>query len=217
MKRQQYYFLALAILFSSCATSYLPTGSTTNDLQILKSAEDQETVERKVIHTASMLMAVEELDSSAIHLSRIVSNLGGTLFSREGYAFEFRVLPSKLEGTMQGVSLLGVVKERSVSSLDVTDQFYDDKIRLNNAKATHARYLALLDKANTIDEILKIEKELERLSQQIDLIQGRVNRIQDKSALATLKVQLKQKTKPGIFGHIGVGLYKGTKWLFVKD
>ena len=46
----------------------------------------------------------------------------------------------------------------------------DLEIRLENAEKARNRYLELLDKAETVGEVLSVEKELERLNEKIDLI-----------------------------------------------
>ncbi|NBC05864.1 MAG: DUF4349 domain-containing protein [Bacteroidetes bacterium] len=63
------------------------------------------------------------------------------------------------------------------------------------------RYLELLDLAETVDEILKVGKELERLNETIDLLKGKMNRIDQLDAYATITVNLKERKKPGVLEY----------------
>jgi hypothetical protein len=55
------------------------------------------------------------------------------------------------------------VKDKNIAGEDVTEEYRDLEIRLDSAEKTRQRYLELLNKAERVKEILKIEKELERL------------------------------------------------------
>ena len=78
-------------------------------------------------------------------------------------------------------------------------------------------YLELLKKAENVETALKVEKELERLNETIDLIKGKMNRINNLAEYSTIVINLKEKKKPGIIGYIGIGLYHSVKWLFVRN
>lgn len=77
--------------------------------------------------------------------------------------------------------------------------------------------MELLEKAQTVEEILKVEKELERLNGEIDQLKGKIKRYDHLTQLATITIHLEEKKKLGILGYISVGLYKAVKWLFVRN
>ena len=73
----------------------------------------------------------------------------------------------------------------------------------------------MLDKAKTVEEILKIEIELERINEKINRTEGRLKYITQSVDLALLSINLEEKVKPGIVGAVFYYLGKGVKWLFV--
>ena len=87
---------------------------------------------------------------------------------------------------------------------------------ITKSQQARGRYLDLLDQAATVDEILKVEKELERLNETIDLLKGKMNRIDHLDTYATITINLRERQKPGILGYIGIGLYRSVRWLFVR-
>ena len=74
-----------------------------------------------------------------------------------------------------------------------------------------------MEEAENVEAALKVEKELERLNEKIDLLKGKINRIDHLSEYSTISINYEQHKKPGILGYIGLGLYKGVKWLFVRN
>jgi hypothetical protein len=108
------------------------------------------------------------------------------------------------------------VSSKSISGLDVTDQFTDLKVRLDNANRTRARYLELLNKAANVTEMVSIERELERLNLDIDRLTGSINKLQHENDYSSITVYAYKGKKPGVVGYVFVGLYKGVKWLFVR-
>ena len=57
-------------------------------------------------------------------------------------------------------------------------------------QATEAQYLGLLAKAATIDDILTVQDRLNGVQSQIETLQGRINLIDNLSAMATITVNL---------------------------
>ncbi|MFM7854433.1 MAG: DUF4349 domain-containing protein, partial [Flammeovirgaceae bacterium] len=71
--------------------------------------------------------------------------------------------------------------------------------------------------AENVEAALKVEKELERLNGEIDLITGKLNRLSHLSDFSTIDVELVEQKKIGVLGYIGIGIYKAMKWLFVRN
>jgi hypothetical protein len=81
-----------------------------------------------------------------------------------------------LNDAIKEISELGKVQGKSLSGQDVTEEYLDFQIRLENAEKSRERYLELLAKAENVEAALKVEKELERLNGTIDLLKGKMNR-----------------------------------------
>ena len=79
------------------------------------------------------------------------------------------------------------------------------------------RYLALLEKANTVSDILGIEKELERINTEIELLEGRIKHAESSVEFSSITVRFREKAKPGPIGWIFYGLYRGIMWLFIWE
>lgn len=84
----------------------------------------------------------------------------------------------------------GRLESHQVSANDRTLDVIDVAAKLENLKALKARLRGLLDggKAETVEDILRIEKELARLQQEIDSISGRKRHLETITATATVNV-----------------------------
>lgn len=172
--------------------------------------------ERKIIYNALFHIRVFNTDSANAQLSRIAEKYEGYVLSSGSYETVIRVKSKHLNTVLSSVTSIGDVTYKNVYSNDVTDDYDDYTIRLENATKTRDRYLELLEKAVNVEEILLIEKELERLNEEIELLKGRLTRFDHLIEYSTITVQLKERKKLGLLGAIFVGLYKGTRWLFVR-
>jgi len=171
---------------------------------------------KKIIYSASVSLQVKDKDSTNIKLVEIAKAHNGYAQQTGSYQAVIRVKNDQLASALAQVEKLGKVTSKSSSGRDVTEQYLDLEIRLDNAMKARKRYLELLDMAKNVDDALKVEKELERLNTTIDLLKGKMNKMSNQADFATITVRLNDKVKPGILGYVGIGLYKSVRWLFVR-
>ncbi len=83
------------------------------------------------------------------------------------------------------------VVDKSIRSMDVTDEFVDLQSRLVNKRKTEQRLSEHLNKTTSkLSEILEMEKEIERVREDIERFEGRLNLLQDQSELSTLIIRV---------------------------
>lgn len=173
--------------------------------------------ERKILFSAFMTLAVAHPDTANSRIEEIAEKYKGYVNQAGSYQTIIRVKSDQLNQAIEEISLLGKVRNKSLSGQDVTEEFLDYQIRLDNAEKARSRYLELLAKAENVESALLVEKELERLNETIDLLKGKMNRINHLSEYSTITIDLKERKKPGVIGYIGMGLYYSVKWLFVRN
>ena len=209
-------YLILIVISSSCNVQKADPSSRAF------SNTDQETdhlsqTRRMVISNVHLDLQVENVDTANVALSSLATAYSGYTTEVGNERTVLRVKSEMLDKVLLEIGEIGKIKDQVASGVDVTDEYFDHQIRLENAEKTRNRYLELLDIAKTVDEIIKIEKELERLNETIDLIKGRMNRLSHLSEYATIHINLTERVKPGLVGYVFVGLYKSVEWLFVRS
>jgi hypothetical protein len=85
------------------------------------------------------------------------------------------------------------VVHRNIEAQDVTDEFLDTEVRLKNARAMRDRLQQLLEKA-AVKDALEIEKELGRVTQEIERMEGRLKVLRDKIAYSTITVSFEPRS-----------------------
>ena len=70
------------------------------------------------------------------------------------------------------LSKLGVLNSLTITGDDVTQQVTDLKIRLENLEKSRKRLLALLEKAGKVDEMVKVENAIARVTTDLERLQA---------------------------------------------
>ncbi|BDD10816.1 hypothetical protein FUAX_32480 [Fulvitalea axinellae] len=175
------------------------------------------TEHHKMVYDVTLRIAIDEIDSAAVRIKRTVYSKKGMIVEASLNKTVCRVPAKRLEQTLQQLSALGKVRYKNIVAKDVTDTYYDFKIRLENAQKANNRYLELLKRANNVTDILRIEKEVERLTEKIETLKARLDNLDRMIDYSTITIEYSRREKPGLIGYIGVGLYHSVKWLFVRN
>ena len=147
----------------------------------------------KIIYTAKFTMAVSKVEESLLTVEKIARDQGGFLAVKHDREIVVRVPREKFEITMAAIGKTGDVIHRDIQAQDVTEEVVDLEIRIKNAHAMQDRLKALLQKA-AVKEAIEIEKELGRVTQELELLEGKIKVLRDKIAYSTITVAFEPRT-----------------------
>lgn len=156
---------------------------------------------RRVIRTAQVGMAVDDLDAAARRLVAVAEGAGGFVagssYTRGGTApqgvFTLRVPAPRFAGVLEQLEDLGTIESRRISGSDVTEEFVDLSARIRNLERHEQRLVSFMDRATRVSELLAIEQELARVRGEIEQLTGRLRFLTNQVDLATIEVALRQK------------------------
>ena len=171
--------------------------------------------DRMITYSVMLTLSVKNPEETKKILLEQVKENDGFIVREDEHSITTRIPSENMDNFIIKAKTLGKIENESKRGTDITDQYRDNVIRLDNLKNVRARYLALLERANTVSDILSIEKELERVNTEIEVLEGRIKHAQQSVAYSSITVNFREKTRPGIVGWVFVGLYRGIKWLFV--
>ena len=155
--------------------------------------------DRNLILTAKIDMRSKDPWATSDRVQAIASGLGGDVLNltQSGTAdtrsasLTIRVPSSRFGDALQQLkSLEGEIQTSGVSAQDVTDQFVDLQARLTAKQAEEQRYIAILNRANTIDEILKVDASLGSVRTQIEQLTGQINSIKQRTDFSTISMSI---------------------------
>ena len=161
------------------------------------------TTDRMIVREGSITLEVEDIAETMDKVAGLAEKLGGYVVSSYKREFErgvsgritIRVPSEKFDEAFVRLRQLAIaVPFETTEAKDVTEEYVDLEAQLSNLQATEAQYLALLEKAGTVEDILKVQRELSNVRGQIEQIQGRMQYLERTSAMALIEVNL-QETK----------------------
>ena len=170
----------------------------------------------KLVREYGLTLVVPQPDSAAARLDARVAAAGGYLIERYGYTLTYRVPTERVAAFLDTADRYGKVVDRSTYTQDLTARYYDTAARIESLEALRTRYLALLEKADSVTDLLAVETELARVNLELDQLKGDNRQIDQRVAYSLVRVTLRERVKLGPLGVIFKGLYEGVAWLFVR-
>lgn len=146
-----------------------------------------------LVYEAMFIMAVYQVDKAIDEVEKVAKKLGGHLVTRQNQQIVVRVPRAEFDAALAQVEKVGDVLQRNITSEDVTDQYHDLDTRLRNARAVRDRLEQLLAKAGTVEDSLKIERELERLTGEIERLAGALKLLSHRIAYSKVTVSFQPR------------------------
>jgi len=152
-------------------------------------------VGRKIIYNANAEIDVKDLKGTYDSIISRVEGIGGYIASSgitDNYSEITARIPSeKLDEFIKYLETLGEGNNRIYrNSDDITEQYTDTESRLRNYKAQEEQLLEVLDKAETVEDILKVQNELFRVRGEIEALEGSIKMWDRLVELSTVTVRL---------------------------
>ncbi|WGK65837.1 DUF4349 domain-containing protein [Croceiramulus getboli] len=153
--------------------------------------------EQQIIKTGNLRFETQDLTETHASILSFVEKYRGFVqtdnsgkdYNRQYYNMTVRIPTTHFQETIDHIAKeVALFEEKTVSRRDVTEEFVDLEARLNAKRALETRYMDLLKKANTVEDILKIERELANIREEIESRQGRLEYLQNQVALSTLHI-----------------------------
>lgn len=163
-----------------------------------KAKEAGAEVQRSMVIYTGAIRMVEAEDKIPQTIDKVIDlaeAAGGGMVSRRDDAVEVRVPSDKFRDTLTKLEGVGRVVARSVKAEDVSEEYHDLEVRLANLRTTQKRLQDFMARATNVNEALTVERELERVAQEIDRIEGRLSFLKTRASFSTISVHLTPKAK----------------------
>ncbi|PJA47204.1 hypothetical protein CO172_02670 [Candidatus Uhrbacteria bacterium CG_4_9_14_3_um_filter_36_7] len=168
------------------------------------SGETAAQVDQKIIKTASLTLLVEKTIDAIEQIKQVAYENQGFVASssvsqkKDGNEYgeiTIRIPVDSFENVLEQIkSYATLVKYESTHGQDVTEEYTDLEARLRNSKAQEERYLEILTQAKTVEDILKVERELQSTRQTIEQLQGQIQYLENQTGYSTISVSLSEET-----------------------
>ncbi|MBV9008495.1 MAG: DUF4349 domain-containing protein [Verrucomicrobia bacterium] len=159
--------------------------------------------ERKLIRNASLDLEVRSFDDALQSITDLAKAAGGYIATNSSEKQEngklrgeivVKVLPDNLDDFLGKLRGLGELKNQTLATQDVSKQYLDTDARLRNARVVEQRLVDMLEKnSGRVSDLLQVEKELGRVREQIEQMEGELKFMESQVQFATVTIRLAEK------------------------
>jgi prepilin-type N-terminal cleavage/methylation domain-containing protein len=152
----------------------------------------------KIIYAATIELDTDDFPATADKVVALVkqcagyvasSNTTGTLGESRHATWTVRVPVDRFDEFVAAAKTLGELTTANVTSQDVSEEYQDVEARIRNKTKEEARLLELLEeRPGKLEDVIAIERELSRVREELERMQGRMRFLNDRTALTTVQV-----------------------------
>ena len=187
---------------TSCGNNKSPeliSGKFSNDFNEVPQEKNKSTLidTRKLVKTGTLKFETNDAADSRQKIGSLVNKFDGYLGTdnvykydnRIEYQIEVRIPSNNFDAFINSLtSQINNIDHQNIAIEDVTGKYYNLEARLNSKKVLEERYLALLKKAESVEDMLTIENELEKVRSEIESIESNFKILQKQVSYSTLNI-----------------------------
>jgi len=179
------------------AATSATTGTTTPP-----ASPDAPAVRDLIIYTADVTLAIYEVDTTQRAIAAAATEIGGFIANLDERTLIVRIPAAQFDAFLATIEAQGRVLGRRIQADDVTEQFRDLQIRIENLAAMRDRLEAMLGRAANVQEAIAIERELERVTLELESLRGRLRFLADRVAFSTVTIRFQPLPREQLAGNV---------------
>jgi len=182
--------------------------------------------DRMIVRTANMQLVVDDVRNTIDKITELAQNLEGYVVNSSSWKegerivgqITIRVPSSDFNHAMSVLRSMAVeVNSETTSSQDVTEEYIDLEATLRNLEATETQLLKLMEKAEKVEDILNVQRELSRVQQDIERTKGRMQYLERTSEMSLIQIVLEQSKLEVRFSASQVTAKEGEQIRFYSE
>ena len=155
-------------------------------------------MDRLIVRTGQASIEVDSLEAAMARLRQVARSAGGFVADasvRSGRdqvrhaTLELKVPSARFDELTEDLQPIGRLEYVNVSAEDVSEEFVDLTARAANGRRMEERLIELLrTRTGKLQDVLSVERELARVREEIERIEGRLRYLKGGAELSTLAV-----------------------------
>ena len=151
-----------------------------------------------VIRMGQAFIEVDKVDTAVLKIRQLTAQVGGYITNSSisgGHdqirvaTLELKIPVTKYDQAVGSLSTIGKVETVNSTAQDVGEEFVDVTARVKNAGRLEERLITLLaTRTGKLDEVLRVERELARVREEIERYEGRLRYLSARVAMSTLSI-----------------------------
>lgn len=148
---------------------------------------------RKMTFTAEISINVLDTKKAVSAAREMTKVSGGYVKSLNNSTLVLAVPVAKADDFLNKLAELGEVSNLRIDGNDVTEQISDLKIRMDNLEKSRKRLLLLMDRTAKVSDLTQVERELNRVTTELERLQAADKNLENKVSYVTLTVWFQMK------------------------
>ena len=198
--------------------------------QVRQTPESNGNWDKKIIKNAILNLEVKDYGAYNTSLRVKVKQFGGYIAQEQQSQSEYKIentliikIPvDQFDDALNGITMdAKELKEKNISSEDVTTEVIDTRSRLEARKQVRLRYLDLLKQAKNMEEILSVQSEINSTQEEIEAATGRIEYLNHSSSFSTITLRFYQildpaavdPAKPSFSAKFTAAFREGWNWI----
>jgi len=185
---------------------------------------------RTVIKTGTLLIHVGDVDEALVRVQEVVAAHGGELVKVERRKYEeedncvvaVRVPAGRFDAAIASAQKIGEVIELVVEAEDVTEEYVDLQMRLDNQVKARDQFLEILrTRTGKLEEVVALQREINATTEEIERLAGKILYLQNRAAFSSIYITLHrppeeaaEKEEPSILEDVVSALVDAVSALF---
>ena len=157
-----------------------------------------------IVRYGNLSLEVNDVDDALGRVTTIIDSAGGYISSssRSGegeylyLSVTLRVPAAEFSAVMASLRSEGEVLYEDIYSYEVTMQVLDLEARLENLRASETAFLKLLDRAQTVADVVAVQSELSRIQGDIESFEAQLSGVKDQVEMASVMLSLSLPVSP---------------------
>ena len=143
---------------------------------------------RKVAFSATLRISTPDVPQAVRNANAVAQKFGGYAASLNDRGGTFKIPVKNAEAALEEMEKLGTVNSREINAQDVTDTAFDLDMRIANLEKLHKRLTELVEKTGNIKDILEVEKELARVTGELEKLKASRQNLQRRVDFVTFRI-----------------------------
>ena len=172
-----------------------------------------------IVRTADLSMVVTDITKTISQMTQLANNNNGYVVLANQTSTDksisgvisIRIPAVQFESTMSALRTMAVkVTSENLAASDVSQEYTDLTSKLRNLQTAEAQLAAIMQKAEKVEDVLAVENQLTTTQQDIEVTKGRMQYLEQTTAMSLITVNLQQST-------LTISLYAGTSYARSMD
>jgi len=155
----------------------------------------------KMIKSGNMNFEVNQLENTKRKIDSLIRSVDAyyeneqyhAYGNRIAYSLQIRIPITKFDTIIEVLERgVGVLTSKNIRAQDVTEEYVDLNIRLDNNLQYLLQYQSILKRAKSIKEVLDVQEKIRRIEEEIDSKKGRLKYLDNQVNYSTLHLEISE-------------------------